>query len=225
MWMKTFKDLLLKSFPNLTESEINDFLPKKEILNSLKIVTHDEVVVQVYTVQKRPVIFDVRGRIFPTIFFLWKFPDIVYAFTTHRQVMNFIASGADLMLPGVVTPPIQPGISKYGNVSENDTVCVNLSSNKAAIAVGVASQSSSSMALANSRGKCVIIHHFYGDNLCTLEGMPVLPIPNLGPPPNGYNLRILMKIFLNLIAQEDVTLVEKRMKVKKMYQKIYSLKT
>ncbi|KAJ8939953.1 hypothetical protein NQ318_006133 [Aromia moschata] len=68
-------------------------------------------------------------------------------------------------------------LKSFPNLTEQD----NLSNNKAAIAVGVASQSSASMALANSRGKCVIIYHFYGDNLCTLEGMPILPLPSLGP--------------------------------------------
>ncbi|KAJ8986290.1 hypothetical protein NQ317_010000 [Molorchus minor] len=179
---KNFKDLLLKSFPNLIDEEINNFLPKKDILNSIKIVTHDELVVHVYTIQKRAMIFDVKGCIFPTVYFLWNFPKILYAFTTHQQVMNNISSGADLMLPGVMTPPTQSGLSKYGNIAENNIVCVNLSNNQAAVAVGVASQSSASMAMANGRGKCVIIHHYYGDNLCMLEDLPLLPIPQLGPP-------------------------------------------
>nr|XP_023016633.1 eukaryotic translation initiation factor 2D isoform X2 [Leptinotarsa decemlineata] len=179
---KNFKDTLLRKFPNLTESEVNDLLPKKEALNVVKIVTHSNVVVNVYTVQKRPVIFEVEGNIFPTVFLLWKFPHLLYSFTTHQQVMSFISSGADLMLPGVVTPPSHSGLPKYGSVSENDIVYINMSHNKAAIAVGLASQSSAAMLQESSRGKCVNIYHFYGDNLCTLEGMPNCPIPILGPP-------------------------------------------
>ncbi|XP_018565650.1 eukaryotic translation initiation factor 2D [Anoplophora glabripennis] len=179
---KAFKDLLLKTFPNLTENELNDFLPKKEVLNVVKLVTADDITVQVYTVQKRPMVFETLGRLFPTVYFLWKFPNIIYAFTTHQKVTQFINSGADLMLPGVVVPPPQSGLPKFGSVSENETVYVNLTNNVAAIAVGVTSQSSGAMSLANGRGKCVIIRHFYGDNLCTLDNTPILPIVNLGSP-------------------------------------------
>lgn len=173
---------MLRTFPNLSENDVNELLPKKDALNVLKVVTHDERVFNVYTIQKQPTIFEIDGRIFPTIFLLWKFPTLKYCFTTHKEVMNFITSGADLMLPGVVTPPTQSGLPKYGNVMENDIVYVNLTSNKAAVAVGVASQNSANMVRASGRGKCVNIYHFFGDHLCTLEGVSKCPLPNLGAP-------------------------------------------
>ncbi|CAG9858310.1 unnamed protein product [Phyllotreta striolata] len=179
---KHFKELLLKSFPNLTESDFNELLPKKEALNVLKVVTHNEATIIVYSIQKRPMVFEYEKRFYPTVFLLWKFPNIIYAFTTHQQVMGFITSGADLMSPGVVTPPSHTNLPKYGTVQQFDTVYVNLTTNKAAVAVGVASQGSNAMTRENSRGKCVNIYHFYGDHLCTLEGMPNLPLANLGPP-------------------------------------------
>ncbi|XP_057656877.1 eukaryotic translation initiation factor 2D [Diorhabda carinulata] len=179
---RNFRDSIFKAFPNLTENDVNELLPKKEPLNILKVVTHNDIVLNVYTVQKRPIFFELDSKLFPTVFLLWKFPEIIYAFTTHLQVMDFITSGADLMLPGVVTPNVQTGLPKYGNICENDVVYVNLLNNIAAVAVGVASQSSGAMLLANCKGKCVIIHHFYGDHLCTLEGMPKLPLPNFGAP-------------------------------------------
>lgn len=179
---KQFKELLLKTFPLLTEDQINEFIPKKENVNCLKIINSDNITLQVYTVQKKPVIFDVEGRIFPTIFFLWQFPSLIYSFTTHEQVMRRILSGADLMLPGIVTPPVHTGLPKYGSVFENDIVSVNLSNNIAAVAVGVAIQSSNGMQLANCKGKCVNICHFYGDNLCTLEGTTLPQVPSLGSP-------------------------------------------
>lgn len=179
---KLFKDLLLKTFPILTEDELNNFIQKKDAVNCLKIITSDNAIIQVYTVQKKPLIFELKGKIFPTIFLLWQFPHLVYSFTTHNQVMKFISSGADLMLPGVVTPPTNTGLPKYGNISENDVVAVNLSNNRAVVAVGVANQSSNAMNLANGRGKCVNIYHFYGDNLCTLEGNSLPQIPTFGEP-------------------------------------------
>lgn len=126
--------------------------------------------------------FDLNGQIYPTVYLLWKYPNIVYNFTTHSNVMSNISAGADLMLPGVVTPPISSGLSKYGQLAENSVVAVNLTNNKAPIAVGLTNQSSSTMMKSDDRGKCVIIHHYFGDKLCSLEGLKPLPLPNCGPP-------------------------------------------
>lgn len=175
------RDNFLKSFPNLTESELDDLLPKKEVMNSIKILTASDETVHVYTIQKCPMVFEFKGKLFPTIFWLWKFPNFIPAFTTHPQVLTFITSGADLMLPGVLTPPTQAG-SKYGSLQEGATAYVNVSNNKAAVAVGVTAQSSAEMVLSNGRGKCVTIYHYLGDKLCSLDGISNQHIPNLGPP-------------------------------------------
>ncbi|XP_068917680.1 eukaryotic translation initiation factor 2D-like [Tenebrio molitor] len=179
---KTIKEKLLKSFPNLTETDIENLLPKKEIISIVKLITSANDKVEVYTVQKRPMAFEFRGTVFPTIYLAWKFPNVVPAFTTHSQVLSFLTSGADLMLPGVVTPPANSGLSKYGNLTEGATAYVNLSDNKAAIAVGVTAQNSSEMLTSNGKGRCLTIYHVWGDKLCSLEGVPNLPVLDLGPP-------------------------------------------
>ncbi|XP_060517587.1 eukaryotic translation initiation factor 2D [Cylas formicarius] len=177
---KSFKDKVCASFKTFTEAQANDLLHKKEVLYCAKVVTHKDEVVQLFVVNKVPFFFSVGEKLFPTIYLLWKYPDLIYSFTTHPQVFNFITSGADLMLPGIITPPLSSGISKYGHVSEGSVVSVNLSNNKAPIAVGVACQDSDSMIRSHGRGKCVTIYHFYGDNLCVFNGISSIPIPNMG---------------------------------------------
>nr|CAI5854368.1 unnamed protein product [Callosobruchus analis] len=179
---KHFRETLKTAFPKLTEADLDDLLAKKNTLNQLKIITHDETVVQVYSIQKQPMLFDVRGKIFPTVFFLWRFPDVLESFATHDNVLTYLRSGADLMLPGVVTPPSHTNIPKYGNIQENDVVYVHFTTNRAAIAVGLACLSSGGLMLANGKGKCVHIYHCYGDFLCNLEASETIKLPNLGPP-------------------------------------------
>ena len=179
---KNVKERLLKAFPNLTEADVENLLPKKEIIAVIKLTTAANDIVQVYTVQKRPIAFDVRGTLFPTIYLLWKFHDLVPVYTTHSQVLSYLSSGADLMLPGVITPPATSGLSKYGNLPEGTMACVNTTDNKAAIAVGVTAQSSADMLSSGGKGKCLTIYHVYGDKLCTLEGLPNIPVDDLGPP-------------------------------------------
>ncbi|XP_045482603.1 eukaryotic translation initiation factor 2D [Harmonia axyridis] len=179
---KHVKDKIHKQYPTLTEEDLNNLLPKKEGLNCVKIVTASNEIIQVYTVLKRPICFELHDKIFPTICLLWQFPNIIHNFTTHKEVMNFIYSGADLMLPGVLTPPAQTSLPKYGCAIQKDSiVAINLSTNKASIAVGFATMSSVEMEASGKKGKCVSVIHTYGDKLFTLEGFDS-PIPQMGPP-------------------------------------------
>lgn len=174
---KNVKEKLLKSFPNLTEADIENLLPKKEVVTLLKLVTSSNEIVHVYTIQKCPIAFDIRGVVFPTVYLLWKFPNMLPSFTTHSQVISFLTSGADLMLPGVITPP-----NKYGNLPEGAPAYVNVSDNQAAVAVGVTAQTSFDMLRSGGKGKCLTVYHIYGDKLCSVEGTINIQMENLGPP-------------------------------------------
>jgi predicted ribosome-associated RNA-binding protein Tma20 len=46
---------------------------------------------------------DGRNNIFPTLYFLWKFPTAINCFIIHEPVSEFVMKGADLMLPGLAT--------------------------------------------------------------------------------------------------------------------------
>lgn len=129
--------------------------------------------------QKLPVVFEVEKIMYPTVYMLWQASDLLYTFTTHPQVFPIITGGADLMLPGVVLPN---GVSlhAYGDLQKGDRVAINLTSNKAPIAVGNAANSSYDMYMSAKRGKCVQVLHYYGD-LLSKYGTKLV-IPELGPP-------------------------------------------
>ncbi|EFA12044.2 eukaryotic translation initiation factor 2D isoform X2 [Tribolium castaneum] len=175
---KTIRERFLQTFPNLTEVDLELVIPKKETVSAIKIVTEGNEVVNVYSVQRCPFAFEIQGVIFPTVFTLWKLPLMLQAFTTHSDVVQFLYGGADLMLPGVVTPPG----AKYGNLPRGAMAYVNVTEDIAAVAVGVTAQSSSEMLASGKRGKCLLIYHTYGDNLCSVEGPKYPRLPVLGPP-------------------------------------------
>ncbi|KAK9890171.1 hypothetical protein WA026_008975 [Henosepilachna vigintioctopunctata] len=180
---KNIKDKIHKQYPSLTEDDLNNLLPKKDVLNTVKVVTASGEIIHIYTIQKKPLCFELYGKMFPTLYFLWQFPNLIHNFTTHKDVLGFINSGADLMLPGVLTPPAHSITPKYGGGIQKDSiVAINLSTNKASFAVGTAVMSSAEMENSGARGKCVSIVHFYGDKLCCLEGQAILTVPNMGPP-------------------------------------------
>lgn len=80
------------------------------------------------------------------------------------------------MVAGIISPL---GAQRYGKVHKNDVVYINLTNNRAAVAVGEAALSSHDMYMSGGRGKCVIVLHVYEDELCRFG--TVVPLPQLGP--------------------------------------------
>lgn len=174
---KKLKLSIIKQYPILSEESLSTLIPNKEVIFSVKVIVHSGEIVVLYCVQKLPIIFEVDDIMFPTVYMLWNFPDLLPTFTTHPQVFGAISSGADLMLPGVVLPG-EISIKSYGKLEKGDRVAVNLTSNIAPIAVGKAALSSFDMYMSAKRGKCVNVLHFYGDTLSNYGS--TLPIPELG---------------------------------------------
>ncbi|XP_071453389.1 eukaryotic translation initiation factor 2D [Hetaerina americana] len=176
---KKIRSEIGEHFCQLTDEDLNNLFPNKESITTMKIVTHCGQSVVVYAVDKIPVVFEVEKVMYPTVYMLWKFPDLLHTFTTHPEVFAKLVGGADLMLPGVVLEEPYT-IKSFGNVKKGDLVSVNLSDNRAPVAVGTAALSSFDMYMSAKRGKGVHIVHYNWDFLCA--NIKMNP-PNLGPPP------------------------------------------
>lgn len=81
------------------------------------------------------------------------------------------------MMAGVVMPP-----DGHGTFPKSHPAYMNLTTNKAAVAVGITSQSSSELMLGDRKGKCLTVVHYYGDRLCHLDHFKCPSVPALGPP-------------------------------------------
>ena len=106
---------------------------------TVKLITYHEEPVTVYTSDKRPIFFELNGKLLPTVYTLWSCPDLVPAFTTHATVLPKLANGADLMIPGVVKKGTN--LASWGRHQKDDVVAVNLTSNRAAVGVGLLAHS------------------------------------------------------------------------------------
>lgn len=192
---KKFRADILKAFPSITEEAFNEYIPNKEPVSLMKIFTHSKDIVHVYSLEKGPIAFERENQLFPALYLLWQFPNLVPSFTTWPPVLQKLKNGADLMLPGVVLPG-GISINAYGKLSKGDCVSVNLTTNQAPIAVGVAAHSSHDMYMCGGRGKCVNILHFVGDLLWS-QGAKY-NIPELGPPPG-----LSACVFENLSSEDE----------------------
>ncbi|XP_010218852.1 PREDICTED: eukaryotic translation initiation factor 2D [Tinamus guttatus] len=151
------------AFPNLSTEQLTEFIPNKEELNVIKIHTHKGEAVTVYANNKNPVLFEIEKALYPTVYTLWAYPDLLPAFSTWPPVLQKLAGGADLMLPGVAVPS-----SGFPQVERGTLCAVTLLGNRAPVAVGVANMSSTEMLAAGMKGKGFAILHTYMDHLWEL---------------------------------------------------------
>ncbi|XP_076279212.1 eukaryotic translation initiation factor 2D isoform X1 [Lasioglossum baleicum] len=175
---------ILAAYPTLTDEEVQSLIPKKEAISVMKITTHNGQLCKLYCVAKIPMFFQVDTLhlpLLPTIYTLWHHPNLLVVFTTRQPVISKLASGADLMLPGVVIKePVT--LYSFGKLQKGTLVSVDTDDNKASVAVGITALSSEDMYMSGGYGKCIEILHVVGDTLCQLGKPPTRP--NLGPSVN-----------------------------------------
>jgi len=177
---KKIKAELQKCFPTITEEDTSLLFPNKEDMSVMKIETHSGEVISAHLVGKKPIVFHIREKLYPTVYFLWILPGkLIPYFTTWEDVVPKLNKGADLMLPGIIVKQ-DKGIRCYGRLNKGELVAINTNKNSAAVAIGKTALSSEDMYMAGRRGKGVEILHCVGDFLYKV-GTQELP-PELGPP-------------------------------------------
>ncbi|KAH9725954.1 eukaryotic translation initiation factor 2d [Citrus sinensis] len=171
---KKLKRTLRDRFPRASDADIDALLPPKTEITVSKFQNR----VLVYSVEGGfPVFFDVDGRgtdIFPTVFALWKVPELLPCFLLKGgEVSRFVIGGADLMFPGISIPA--DGLPSF---LSGEPWAVKVPGNPAPIAVGSTTMSSTEALKAGLRGKALRITHYYRDLLWgSVEGHSV---PNAG---------------------------------------------
>ncbi|KAM4795208.1 eukaryotic translation initiation factor 2D [Rhinophrynus dorsalis] len=148
------------AFPSLTTENVSDLMPSKEELNIVKVYVHKGDSVTIYVHNRNPIMFELERNLYPTVYTLWRYPDLLPAFTTWPPVLEKMTGGADLMLPGVVVPP-----SGLPEVEQGSLCAVSLVGNRAPVAVGVATMSTREMLSSGMKGKGFNVLHTYRDQL------------------------------------------------------------
>ncbi|XP_055748996.1 eukaryotic translation initiation factor 2D [Salvelinus fontinalis] len=164
---------LSTAFPSLSVEELSELVPNKEELNVVKIYAHKGDAVTLYVLHKNPVFFELEKCLYPTVYTLWHYPHVLPTFTTWPPVLQKLAGGADLMLPGVVVP-----LSGLPEVKKGDCCAVKVVSNRAPMAVGTATMSSAEMRSSGMKGRGVTVLHTYMDSLWAFgdkSGPPSIP--------------------------------------------------
>lgn len=177
--VKKLKTKIAEKF-KISESVVNSLMPNKASYQAVKIITHTEQQVTVYTMDKKPMIFELEEKFYPTLYAVWLCSEpLVPHFTTFPNVLPKLANGADLMMPGVVKEGSD--LKSFGRFNRDDVVAVNLTSNKSAVGIGFLAKNSEDMYMSGGHGVCVKMVHVFGDKLWGFEPSVTQQIPLSGP--------------------------------------------
>uniref|UniRef100_A0A2K6S9Q8 Eukaryotic translation initiation factor 2D n=1 Tax=Saimiri boliviensis boliviensis TaxID=39432 RepID=A0A2K6S9Q8_SAIBB len=149
------------AFPTLGTDQVSELVPGKEDLNIVKLYAHKGDAVTVYVSGGNPILFELEKNLYPTVYTLWSYPDLLPTFTTWPLVLEKLVGGADLMLPGLVMPP-----AGLPQVQKGDLCAISLVGNRAPVAIGVAAMSTAEMLTSGLKGRGFSVLHTYQDHLC-----------------------------------------------------------
>eukprot|EP00884_Botryococcus_braunii_P009146 jgi/Botrbrau1/18232/Bobra.53_1s0086.1 len=171
---KLKKDAALQ-FPDVSEDRLGELFPAK-----CEVILHKlSNRATVYSIQGgNPLFFDPEGRgdlLVPTVYALWKLPDLLGRFYTHSEVSSKVVAGADLYLQGLIVPP-----EGWGQFQKGDLLTVGIPNNPAPFAVGTAEVGSDELARTGLKGKGLHLLHHFPDQLWALG--------DKSTPNSGYTL-------------------------------------
>ncbi|XP_070391465.1 malignant T-cell-amplified sequence 1 isoform X2 [Dermacentor albipictus] len=124
---KAIKGRILEQFPS-SENYINQILPKKDLLRTVKCHDHVEILIngagELLFFRQR------EGPYFPTLRLLHKYPFLCPWLQVDKGAIRFVLSGANIMCPGLTSPG-----AKMTRVPKG-TVVVSFLTSSASIRIG-----------------------------------------------------------------------------------------
>ena len=189
---KRFQNAILKQFPFITSDELRSAFPMKSAqVGVIKIITSQEIKMNVYTCNSEPYFFDFDesvefSSLIPTVYFLWQIPHVLPDLKIPKIVFEKLTGGASLMLPGVITPEdttfngLLP--TCLGEWKEGDLRVICYRSSIYPIGVGEMLLPSSQVVKYGMKGKGFKIFHWFGDFLWESGSQKVIPT---NPPPSS----------------------------------------
>ncbi|ESO92608.1 hypothetical protein LOTGIDRAFT_233056 [Lottia gigantea] len=158
----------------IEENVLSELFPAKGDMSVAKVELHSGEIANIYSCQKNPIFFEINKKWFPSVYALWKAPEMLPVFTTWPPVFTKLAVGADLMLPGVVVSG-QVHMGTFRGIKKGDIASIKLVGNRSPMAVGETLLSGEDMYLSAMKGKGVKPLHMMGDLLWEMGDQSVPP--------------------------------------------------
>lgn len=173
---KKLRTYLGNQFPQLSPEDLSALVSNKDEMQQSKLYTHSGQSVTLYIKGGNPVFFEIENEVFPTVYTLWAFPDLMASFTTWPPVFEKLSGGADLMLPGVILQDDNSIDEKLANVRQGQICSVKLLGNKSPVGIGKSLISAKELFGLDRKGKALNLLHTYGDQLWASGDRSTLPL-------------------------------------------------
>ncbi|XP_054155112.1 malignant T-cell-amplified sequence 1-like [Oppia nitens] len=158
---KAIKNKIVDQFPNISDY-IDEILPKKEAIKTLKCHEHIEVVIGP---NGDHLFFRQRdGLYIPTLKLIQKYPFICPLMQVDKGAITFVLSGANIMCPGLTSK----GAIMTPDLPVDSVVTVIAESKQHALSMGILKMSTNDIAKIN-RGIAIENVHFLNDGLWRLK--------------------------------------------------------
>ncbi|XP_020858600.1 eukaryotic translation initiation factor 2D isoform X2 [Phascolarctos cinereus] len=190
------------AFPAFGPEQLSELVPGKDELNIVKLYAHKGDAVAVYVSGGNPVLFELKGTLYPTVYTLWSYPNLLPVFTTWPPVLEKLVGGADLMLPGLMVPP-----GGLPQVQQGDLCAVTLVGSRAPVAIGVATMSTAEMLASGLKGRGFTVLHTYLDHLWQFgdkSSPPTIPLLDQDPPECRGNAKEEGPVQVDSVLQGDM---------------------
>ncbi|CAG8499489.1 1785_t:CDS:10 [Dentiscutata heterogama] len=169
---RKLRDELIKRFSELATYETKQGEQNLSILpdriHRANITTYNDLHGMLYIEEKNPTWLrfdkDKRDMIVPSVYTLWRFPNLLPKIPTFAPVISKLSGGANLMIPGIAFPP-----KGLPDVGEGELVSVTIRGSNYPLAVGFMCVSTNTLKPGSvKKGIAVQIIHIYQDHLWSM---------------------------------------------------------
>lgn len=155
---------------------MDEFLNHKQ-LTLLKIITQSNDIVKIFCAQDVAIIFEFKGKYYPTLFMIWTFPHILPRLKSDNNLYSKLITSTELTVKD---------FNSENREINNDNVltslpvdqCVSLCTNSSQKILGLGNliiDGNSIKEHEPNRIKCLKIIHHYGDELYKLHILHIIP--------------------------------------------------
>jgi translation initiation factor 2D len=155
---------------------LDEFLNHKQ-LTLLKAITISNDIVKIFCAQDVAIVFEFKGKYYPTLFMIWTFPQILPRLKSDNNLYSKLKTSTDLTVKD---------LNSITHEINNDHVltslpvdqCVSLCTNSCQKILGIGNlimDGNSIKEQEPNRNKCLKVMHYYGDELYKSHILQIIP--------------------------------------------------
>lgn len=162
---------ICKSF-NILDDTLNEFLNHKQ-LSKLKVITYTNEIVILYCAQDVAIVFDYKGKLYPTIFMVWSFLNIVPRLILDKNGKSRLKSSTELTIKDLTSVNNDHILSL---LPVDDCVCLCTNTCQKIIGIGYLMVDGNTIKEhTNNQDKSLKVLHYHEDELFNSHILKIIP--------------------------------------------------